>query len=251
MKTYPHRADGSSCPGCQGRQFCDDLFGYKMDSKKATEFVTKVRDAYNKKYQNNANVLPIRFGADYPTDGEFMDALQIAARENLPGLERVSTAAVCELGRDFTRMSKDKHAGTRKMTSALGQKGEERYYHNELGSYLAYIHDTSVLYPDAYVTVDGQQVCDWRFQPKGLVGGGCPSAMGIEMGKGYAYNNYNGTKLAAKIYMLVEREDLAIAAWDHFKSYLDENRNDYDSDDLADCLESIDGEIAEIKGLGR
>lgn len=194
VKTYPHRADGSSCPGCQGRQFCDDLFGYKMDSKKATEFVTKVRDAYNKKYQNNANVLPIRFGADYPTDGEFMDALQIAARENLPGLERVSTAAVCELGRDFTRMSKDKHAGTRKMTSALGQKGEERYYHNELGSYLAYIHDTSVLYPDAYVTVDGQQVCDWRFQPKGLVGGGCPSAMGIEMGKGYAYNNYNGTK---------------------------------------------------------
>ena len=64
-------------------------------------------------------------------------------------------------------------------------------------------------------------------------------------------SNYNGTKLAAKIYMLVEREDLAIAAWDHFKSYLDENRNDYDSDDLADCLESIDGEIAEIKGLGR
>lgn len=193
VKTYPHSA-GSSCRGCQGRQFCDDLFGYTMDSKKATEFVTKVRDAYNTKYKDNADVLPIQFTAEYPTDGEFIDALQIAAKENLPGLDKVSTAAVCELGRDFTRMSKDKHAGGRKMIGTQGQKAEERYFHNELGAYLAYIHDTSVLYPDAYVSVDGQEVCDWRFQPKGLVFGGCPSAQGIEMGKGYAYNNYNGTR---------------------------------------------------------
>ena len=193
VKTYPHSA-GSSCRGCQGRQFCDDLFGYTMDSKKATEFVKAVRDAYNTKYKDNADVLPIQFTAEYPTDGEFIDALQIAAKENLPGLDKVSTAAVCELGRDFTRMSKDKHAGGRKMIGTPGQKAEERYFHNELGAYLAYIHDTSVLYPDAYVSVDGQEVCDWRFQPKGLVFGGCPSAQGIEMGKGYAYNNYNGTR---------------------------------------------------------
>ena len=194
VNTYQKGADGGSCPRCKGRQFCDELVGYMMDSTKATEFVTKVRDAYNKKYQNNANVLPIRFGAKYPMDGEFIDALQIAAKENLPGLDKVSAAAVCELGRDFVRMSKDMHVGDRRTKEGQGSKGEEFIFHNELGAFLAYVHNDAILYPDAYVKVEGTRVCDWRFIPEGYRGGDdCSSAQGPKISPSFMYNNYNGT----------------------------------------------------------
>lgn len=166
-------------------QSCKELWGFKMDSKKATEFVQKVKVAYNAKYPN----LPIKFDKTYPQDSEFIDALNVA---QTVGITTVSKAAVCELGRDFVRMSKDKHAGDREIRhGGTGTKGEPLIYRNELGAFLTYIHDTSILYPDAKIRYQGDTACDWRFQPYGLEDGGCSPKGGPKMGKGYAHNNYN------------------------------------------------------------
>ena len=174
-------------------QSCKDLFGFSMDSKQATAFVNRVKEAYNAQHTD----LPIKFDKTYPQDSEFIDALNIASTV---GINEVPMAAVCELGRDFVRMSKDKHAGNRSIISgATGTKNEQLVFRNELGAFLAYIHDTSILYPDAFVRVEGKSYCDWRFQPYGLGDGGCTKNGGPKMGKGYAHNNYNGTKFAGKL----------------------------------------------------
>ena len=173
-------------------QSCKDLFGFSMDSKQATAFVNRVKEAYNAKHKD----LPIQFDKTYPLDSEFIDALNIASTV---GINDVPMAAVCELGRDFVRMSKDKHAGNRSIISgATGTKNEQLIFRNELGAFLTYIHDTSILYPDAFVRVNGKDYCDWRFQPYGLADGGCSRTLGPKMGKAYAHNNYNGTKFEGK-----------------------------------------------------
>ncbi len=173
-------------------QSCKDLWGFKMDSKKATAFVNQVKEAYNTAHPN----LPIKFDKTYPQDAEFVDALNVAQSV---GITEVPMAAVCELGRDFVRMSKDKHAGNRSIIeNSTGTKQEQLIFRNELGAFLAYIHDTSILYPDAYVRVNGRNHCDWRFQPFGLGDGGCAKDGGPKMGKGYAHNNYNGTNFPTK-----------------------------------------------------
>ncbi len=174
-------------------QSCKDLWGFKMDSAKATAFVNRVKEAYNKQNPN----LPIKFDKTYPQDSEFIDALNIAQSV---GITDVPVAAVCEMGRDFVRMSKDKHVGDRSIVSgSTGTKNEPLVFRNELGAFLAYIHDTSILYPDAYVRVNGQNHCDWRFQPYGMGDGGCAKNGGPKIGKGYAHNNYNGTKYGGKL----------------------------------------------------
>ncbi len=173
-------------------QSCKDLWGFKMDSAKATAFVNRVKEAYNKAHPE----LPIKFDKTYPQDSEFIDALNIATTV---GINDVPMAAVCEMGRDFVRMSKDKHAGSRAIVSgATGTKDEQLLFRNELGAFLAYVHDTSILYPDAFVRVNGKDYCDWRFQPYGVSDGGCSKTLGPKMGKAYAHNNYNGTKFADK-----------------------------------------------------
>lgn len=173
-------------------QSCKDLWGFKMDSAKATAFVNRVKEAYNKAHPE----LPIKFDKTYPQDSEFIDALNIAPTV---GISEVPMAAVCEMGRDFVRMSKDKHAGNRSIISgATGTKDEQLIFRNELGAFLAYIHDTSILYPDAFVRVKGKYYCDWRFQPYGVADGGCSKTLGPKMGKAYAHNNYNGTKFEGK-----------------------------------------------------
>ena len=167
-------------------QSCKDLFGFQMDSKQATAFVNRVKEAYNAQHPD----LPIEFAKEYPLDSEFIDALNIAPAA---GISEVSVAAVCELGRDFVRMSKDKHAGNRSIaTGATGTKNEQLIFRNELGAFLAYIHDTSILYPDAFVRYEGKSTCDWRFQPYHMADGGCDNNLGPKMGKAYAHNNYNG-----------------------------------------------------------
>ncbi len=173
-------------------QSCKDLWGFKMDSAKATAFINRVKEAYNKVHPE----LPIKFDKTYPQDSEFIDALNIAPTV---GINDVPAAAVCEMGRDFVRMSKDKHAGDRAIVSGVtGTKEEQLLFRNELGAFLTYIHDTSILYPDAFVRVNGKDYCDWRFQPYGVADGGCSKTLGPKMGKAYAHNNYNGTKFADK-----------------------------------------------------
>ena len=168
-------------------QSCKDLFGFTMDSKQATAFVNRVKEAYNAQHKD----LPIEFAKQYPLDSEFIDALNIAPTVSISD---VPVAAVCELGRDFVRMSKDKHAGDRSIQAGqTGTKQEDLIFRNELGAFLAYIHDTSILYPDAFVRYGGKSTCDWRFQPYHVTDGGCSKDLGPKMGKAYAHNNYNGT----------------------------------------------------------
>lgn len=173
-------------------QSCKDLFGFSMDSKQATAFANRVKEAYNKAHPG----LPIVFEKEYPLDSEFIDALNIASSV---GIHEVPVAAVCELGRDFVRMSKDKHAGNRSIQAGqTGTKQEDLIFRNELGAFLAYIHDTSILYPDAFVRYGGKSTCDWRFQPYHVADGGCNNDLGPKMGKAYAHNNYNGTNKGDK-----------------------------------------------------
>lgn len=173
-------------------QSCTDLWGFTMDSSKATAFVNRVKEAYNKAHPE----LPIKFDKTYPQDSEFIDALNVAQSV---GIDDVPMAAVCELGRDFVRMSKDKHAGNKNIQDgATGTKDEQLVFRNELGAFLAYIHDTSILYPDAFVRFNGKSECDWRFQPYGMADGGCSKQLGPKIGKAYAHNNYNGTKTGSK-----------------------------------------------------
>lgn len=178
-------------PGMLGGQ-CSELYGFMMDSQKATEFVNAVRDTYNEKHPN----LPIEFSRQYPMDSEFIDALNIINQINPSAV--VSVAAVCELGRDFVRMSKDPHAGNRTVTDMEGTKQEPMVYRNELGAFLAYVHEDSILYPEANIRIKGRDYCDWRFQPEHMEDGGlCASGQGPKMGKAYQHNNYNGVKDAS------------------------------------------------------
>ncbi|MBR4592544.1 MAG: hypothetical protein IKO35_04985, partial [Elusimicrobiaceae bacterium] len=178
---------GKYVPNSQSKQSCTDLYGFDMDSKKATDFVNQVKEAYNKQNPD----LPIVFDKEYPTDGEFIDALNIADHV---GIKDVPVAAVCELGRDFARMSKDRDVGDRSITGGSGAKSEERVFRNELGAFLAYVHKEAILYPDARISFEGQKYCDWRFQPYNMEDGGCAKGQGPRIGKAYAHNNYNGLK---------------------------------------------------------
>ncbi|MCQ2410221.1 MAG: hypothetical protein MJ053_01455 [Elusimicrobiaceae bacterium] len=167
-----------------GHDGCQELFGYPMDSTKATAFVNQVKEAYNQIHKD----VPIVFDKAYPQDGEFIDALNVAASL---GINTVPAAAVCELGRDFVRMSYDPHAGNLNTVGASGLKGAERIFHNDLGAYLVYVHEDSILYPQSHLELERQTICDWRFQPKGYHQAGCPDN-GPKMAPRYMYNNYNG-----------------------------------------------------------
>ena len=172
-------------PESKGTQSCKDQYGLPMDSKLATQFVNRVKDAYNKAHPD----LPIVFEAAYPSDGEFIDALHVASEI---GITDVPKAAVCELARDFVRMSKDKDVGTWSVRTGMPAAGGEESFHNDLGAFLAYVHDASILYPDAHIVVDNTEYCDYRFQPYNLEDGAkCVNKKGPRIGKAFAHNNYN------------------------------------------------------------
>lgn len=153
-----------------------------MDSKAAYDFVMEVADRYNEQAEvQSGQRNPISKELEhpnYPTDGEFIDALQMAAKL---GIKEVSSAAVCELGRDMIRMSRDPHVGDRRADS-------EGNYKNDLGAFLAYIHETSVLYPNIWYK-ESEGNCDWRFIPEGASCKGRAST--VKMGKAFYFNKYN------------------------------------------------------------
>ena len=141
----------------------------EMDSDAAKEFVLSVVDAYNATDPavKMSNQLSGEHG--FPTDGEFLDALNIA-NTLLKGnakLQTVSAAAVCEFGRDMVRMSQDKHTGSalhmiHPAETPYGSGKEiNNLFHNELGAFLAYVHPQAIFYPQV-LTGNGQQ-CDHRF----------------------------------------------------------------------------------------
>ena len=63
------------------------------------------------------------------------------------------------------------------------------------------------------------------------------------------YANFIATKYAASLYLHDEKPDWARASWEDFKGYLEENKGDYDEEELARCLEKIDTEISNIRNM--
>ncbi len=176
-------------------QNCGSQIPLMMDSQAAATFVQDVVKQYNARNPNAAKKLSDKFYANkYPTDGEFVDALFIAKEL---GITQVPSSAVCELARDFVRMSRDKHAGNMPVAGSSDDfKGLKRYYRNELGAFLAYVHPTSILYPNKYYGKE-MSVCDWRFLPEPAQCSGRKSTM--KMGKAYYFNYYNDSKNHASL----------------------------------------------------
>ena len=57
------------------------------------------------------------------------------------------------------------------------------------------------------------------------------------------YANFAGTHYAANLYLLDDKPDWALATWDDFKDYLEENKSDYDPEELAICIKEIDEQM--------
>ncbi len=189
-------------------QHCGSQTPMMMDSEAAAKFVKDVVVAYNNNLPKGAKKLSDKFyGNTYPTDGEFVDALFIAAKNSsIAGMpQQVPAAAVCELGRDMVRMSRDKHTKEMQVASPLDTpygsdgawKESNTVFHNELGAFLAYIHLESLFYPQKFF--GSMQQCDYRFQVTGE--GSCQPRVnwsqeqckytGNQKCKEYHHNNYN------------------------------------------------------------
>ncbi len=177
----PGQSDFSSCDKIdeisqnpKNTQHCGSQTPIMMDSEAAAQFVRNVVKAYNAANPNAPRKLSDKFyGNLYPTDGEFVDALFIAAKnssvKDMP--KTVPASAVCELGRDFFRMSRDKHTKEMLVANPMGtpypqdnspkNKDKNNVFHNELGSFLVYIHDQAIFYPQKYMGSSSQK--DYRF----------------------------------------------------------------------------------------
>ncbi len=202
----PTEGTFTKCPKIPGvvkgnDQKCGSQRPMMMDSEAAAKFVKDVVKAFNAQRSAGEKLLSDKFSnGKYPTDGEFIDALYLA--KGL-GIQTVSASAVCELGRDMVRMSRDKHTKEKRVAKPLSTPyGSEQWkdsntvFHNELGAFLAYIHLESLFYPQKYY--GSMEQCDYRFQ---VTGEGCPSMVnwanekclygGKEKCKEYHHNNYN------------------------------------------------------------
>ena len=57
------------------------------------------------------------------------------------------------------------------------------------------------------------------------------------------FANFFGTRYCAELYLQDDKPDWALATWDDFKEFLENNKSDYDPEDLAKCLERIEQEM--------
>ena len=60
------------------------------------------------------------------------------------------------------------------------------------------------------------------------------------------YANFLGTQYAAQLYILDSKPDWAKITWENFKDYLEDNKTDYDEEELRNCLESINKQISQL-----
>lgn len=174
-------------------QHCGTPNTLVMNSASAASFVKMVVKAYNEAYASEiaGNKMPRLsdkfISGDYPNDAEFIDALNIAADPKV-AMADVPASAVCELGRDMVRMSRDKHVGNKKVP------GRDQLFQNELGAFLAYVHPASIFYPATRHWGE----CDQRFQTKYAGDGGCKEiAKTNNVPNAYHHNNFNNLKETA------------------------------------------------------
>ena len=61
------------------------------------------------------------------------------------------------------------------------------------------------------------------------------------------FANFHGTKYAASLYQRKGMKLWARGTWDNFKDYLEENRSDYDEEDLEVCFKHIQEELDKLQ----
>ena len=187
--------------------YCAETTPLVMDSNAAAEFVREVARQYNATGPEVLIDPTFTYGGGrFPTDGEFVDALKIAKQL---GMKEVSAAATCELGRDIVRLSRDPHTKGMKVKGnyrspyaeseeKLGGDKTDRDFHNDLGAFIMYIGQNSLLYPAKHLIENGE--CDQRFIPETAAGvAGCTATPG--MPGQFHFNNYASyTPVANGIY---------------------------------------------------
>lgn len=62
------------------------------------------------------------------------------------------------------------------------------------------------------------------------------------------YANFLGTKYGARLYVKDGKDDFAVATWENFKDYLNENKSDYTEEELTEVFGKIQEEIDAIQG---
>lgn len=168
------------------KQHCGDGMGaegvrdFQVEVK---NYVNSVVDLYNQKVGATALQME-KVSAEYVKLGELIDALNIA--KSIDANAQVSKNVVIALARTMTGASRDPHDPTNGNTTWTDRKGQKRYFYNELGAFLAYVHEEAAFYPfDWY---EENRNCDYRFNAGEKKNGHC-----VLLWKKVAVKNYGGT----------------------------------------------------------
>ena len=144
---------GKLIPGATDEQHCGAASSNRVvQTESAKQFVNQVVAAYNAKKAGAQQMAEV---VAYPTLGEVVDSLNIASQV---GVTTAPKEVVCQLARTMAGISRDPQA---KNATWKTKSGESRYFHNELGAYLAYVHPEAAFYPAKYYEESGN--CDKRF----------------------------------------------------------------------------------------
>ena len=172
---------GKLIPGATDEQHCGAASSNRVvQTESAKQFVNQVVAAYNAKKAGAQQMAEV---VAYPTLGEVVDSLNIASQV---GVTTAPKEVVCQVARTMAGISRDPHAQN---VTWKTKSGETRYFHNELGAYLAYVHPEAAFYPARYHEEPGN--CDKRFLA--LYESGCKPLAEItklEDKKKYHHSNY-------------------------------------------------------------
>ena len=170
---------GKLIPGATDEQHCGAASSNRVvQTESAKQFVNQVVAAYNAKKAGAQQMAEV---VAYPTLGEVVDSLNIASQV---GVTTAPKEVVCQVARTMAGISRDPHAQNATWKT---KSGETRYFHNELGAYLAYVHPEAAFYPAKYYEESGN--CDKRFLA--LSESGCRTLLPEVKGeKQYHHSNY-------------------------------------------------------------
>lgn len=153
------------------KQHCGDGMGaegvrdFQVEVK---NYVNSVVDLYNQKVGATAPQME-KVSAEYVKLGELIDALNIA--KSIDANAQVSKNVVIALARTMTGASRDPHDPANGNTTWTDENGQKRYFYNELGAFLAYVHEEAAFYPfDWY---EENRNCDYRFNAGETKNGHC------------------------------------------------------------------------------
>ena len=170
---------GKLIPGATDEQHCGAASSNRVvQTESAKQFVNQVVAAYNAKKAGAQQMAEV---VAYPTLGEVVDSLNIASQV---GVTTAPKEVVCQVARTMAGISRDPQAQN---VTWKTQSGETRYFHNELGAYLAYVHPEAAFYPAKYYEESGN--CDKRFLA--VSESGCRKLLPEVKGKKqYHHSNY-------------------------------------------------------------